>query len=110
MHDDLRAAVRLAVLRLDNHGAGLGKDPPLDAVGEIHLGGHHEDHDDQGAPLLIDSHNAEVADPVWTLYEHTISRAGAKPTLIEWDSDVPGWTELEAEAARAARVLNRAHA
>jgi uncharacterized protein (UPF0276 family) len=80
---------------------------PLDAVGEIHLGGHDADADDQGAPLLIDSHGREVADPVWTLYAHTIARGGPKPTLIEWDNDVPDWPVLEAEAARAARFLTR---
>jgi uncharacterized protein (UPF0276 family) len=83
---------------------------PLDAVGEIHLGGHDDDADDHGAPLLIDSHGREVADPVWTLYAHTIARGGPKPTLIEWDNDVPDWPVLEAEAARAARVLARAAA
>lgn len=83
---------------------------PLDAVGEIHLGGHHEDHDDHGAPLLIDSHDAEVADPVWSLYAHTIARGGPRPTLIEWDADVPDWPELVAEAARAADMLDRAPA
>ena len=78
---------------------------PLDLVGEIHLGGHDEDEDDHGAPLLIDSHGREVADPVWTLYEHTIRKAGPLPTLIEWDNNVPEWPALEAEAARAARIL-----
>lgn len=78
---------------------------PLDAVGEIHLGGHDEDEDDHGAPLLIDSHGAEVADPVWALYAHTIERGGARPTLIEWDNDVPDWPVLAAEATRAAKVL-----
>lgn len=90
----------------------LGTDPvsyieafPLELVGEIHLAGHDEDHDDQGRPLLIDSHGREMAEPVWTLYAHVISRAGPKPSLIEWDNDVPEWNVLEAEAARAARVL-----
>jgi uncharacterized protein (UPF0276 family) len=78
---------------------------PLDAVGEIHLGGHDEDADDAGAPLLIDSHGREVADPVWTLYAHTIARGGPRPTLIEWDNDVPDWPVLRAEAARAGQVL-----
>jgi uncharacterized protein (UPF0276 family) len=78
---------------------------PLDAVGEIHLGGHDEDADDAGAPLLIDSHGREVADPVWALYAHTIARGRPKPTLIEWDNDVPDWPVLRAEAARAGRVL-----
>ena len=81
---------------------------PLDLVGEIHLGGHDEDEDEQGAPLLIDSHGREVADPVWALYEYTIRRGGPKPTLIEWDNHVPEWSVLAAEAARAAPVLQAA--
>ncbi|MDG3041986.1 MNIO family bufferin maturase [Roseicyclus marinus] len=78
---------------------------PLDAVGEIHLGGHDEDTDDHGRPLLIDSHGRAVIDPVWTLYAHTIARTGPRPTLIEWDNDVPPLPELLAEAARAAAIL-----
>jgi uncharacterized protein len=80
---------------------------PLHAVGEIHLGGHEAQTDDHGAPLLIDSHGAAVADPVWTLYAETVARGGPRPTLIEWDNDVPGWPALAAEAARAAAVLAR---
>ncbi|MGI9393663.1 MAG: MNIO family bufferin maturase [Boseongicola sp.] len=90
----------------------LGADPvfyidtfPLDLVGEIHLGGHDGDEDDHGEPLLIDSHGCEVADPVWGLYEYALGRAGAKPTLIEWDNDVPDWPTLEAEARRAADLF-----
>ncbi len=78
---------------------------PLDLVGEIHLGGHDEDEDDHGAPLLIDSHGREVADPVWSLYDYVIRKGGTRPTLIEWDNDVPEWPVLEAEARRAADVL-----
>lgn len=78
---------------------------PHELVGEIHLGGHHEDQDDQGAPLLIDSHGRAVVDPVWALYAHTLHVGGAKPTLIEWDNDVPDWPVLAAEASRAAALL-----
>ena len=78
---------------------------PLDAVGEIHMGGHDEDTDDHGRPLLIDSHGRAVVDPVWALYAHTIARGGPRPTLIEWDTDVPPLSELKAEAARAAAIL-----
>lgn len=92
----------------------LGTDPisyidafPLDLVGEIHLGGHDEDEDDHGAPLLIDSHGREVADPVWSLYDYTIQKGGTRPTLIEWDNDVPEWPELRAEAERASAILER---
>ncbi|MBA4324539.1 MAG: hypothetical protein C0426_05640 [Rhodobacter sp.] len=78
---------------------------PLHLVGEIHLGGHDEDQDDQGRRLLIDSHGTEVLDPVWALYAGVIRKAGPCPTLIEWDNDVPDWPVLAAEAARAARLL-----
>jgi uncharacterized protein (UPF0276 family) len=81
---------------------------PLDRVGELHLGGHDEDADETGAPLLIDSHGRAVVDPVWALYAHTIKRGGPKPTLIEWDTDVPDWPTLRAEAERAAPVLAKA--
>jgi hypothetical protein len=81
---------------------------PLDLVGEIHLGGHDEDEDDHGRPLLIDSHGAEVVDPVWSLLSYTLTRSGPKPTLVEWDTDVPEWSVLEAEAARAANALRTA--
>ena len=81
---------------------------PLAQIGEIHLGGHDEDADETGAPLLIDSHGTEIVDPVWALYEHTIARGGPKPTLIEWDNDVPDWPTLAAEAARAAPILQAA--
>jgi uncharacterized protein len=78
---------------------------PMPLVGEIHLGGHDVDSDDHGNPLLIDSHGAEVVDPVWALYAQVIAVGGPRPTLIEWDNDVPDWPVLAAEAARAAAVL-----
>lgn len=85
-------------------------DFPLMAVGEIHLGGHDEDQDDHGAPLLIDSHGREVADPVWALLDYTLARSGARPLLIEWDADVPEWPALAAEATRARHHLAQAPA
>jgi uncharacterized protein len=78
---------------------------PLDLVGEIHLGGHDEDVDGHGEPLLIDSHGKPIVDPVWQLYAHTVALGGVKPTLIEWDNDVPDWPILAAQASEAAMVL-----
>ena len=78
---------------------------PLAHVGEIHVGGHDEDTDDAGAPLLIDSHGKPVVDPVWALLEYTLARTGPKPVLVEWDNDVPDWPVLQAEAQRAALAL-----
>lgn len=85
-------------------------DYPLDKVGEIHLGGHNEDTDDYGKPLLIDSHGTAVVDPVWALLDHTLVRCGPRPILIEWDNDVPDWPLLHAEAQRAAAALDLASA
>ncbi|MBO6604275.1 MAG: DUF692 domain-containing protein [Roseicyclus sp.] len=79
---------------------------PLSHVGEVHLGGHDEDVDDTGRPLLIDSHGCAVVDPVWTLYRYTIAQSGPRPTLIEWDTDVPAFATLRAEAARADAILS----
>ncbi len=81
-------------------------DYPLAPVGEIHLAGYAEQSDDEGVPLLIDSHDRPVADAVWGLFESVIARAGPIPTLIEWDSEIPEWPRLEAEAAAAQRILD----
>ena len=78
---------------------------PLDRVKEIHLGGHHEDIDDAGAPLLIDDHGSPVADAVWTLYRHVVGCTGSIPTLIEWDNDIPDWPTLRDQALAAENIL-----
>jgi uncharacterized protein (UPF0276 family) len=81
---------------------------PVNYVREIHLSGHSETVDDLGAPLLIDSHDTPVKDPVWALYESVIAQAGAVATLIEWDNDVPDWPVLRREAEQAGAILDRA--
>ena len=81
---------------------------PLDRVNEIHLGGHDEETDDIGAPLLIDTHGSPIAEAVWTLYAHVIARTGPIPTLIEWDNNVPEWQTLRAEAVAAQDILSGA--
>jgi len=81
---------------------------PLAHVGEVHLGGHDAQTDDHGHPLLIDSHGAPVVDPVWALYSHTTAAAGPRPTLIEWDTDVPPLPKLLAEADRATAIIQTA--
>jgi hypothetical protein len=78
---------------------------PLQAVGEIHLAGHARDRDEAGALLLIDAHDRAVDDRVWALYARAIARGGLKPTLIEWDNDVPAWPVLLAEARSAERIM-----
>lgn len=79
-------------------------DPTL--VGEIHLAGHAVERHGEDR-LLIDDHGSPVSDLTWLLYERFIARAGAKPTLIEWDTDVPAYPVLMAEAAKAEAILAR---
>ncbi len=98
--------VFVSATNLNFNAAAYLTDFPVELVGEVHLGGHFVDADDHGAPLLIDSHNAAVVDPVWQLYAGLIARAGPLPTLIEWDNDVPEWPVLAAEASRAQQILD----
>jgi len=98
-----------AYVAATNHGysaEGYLATFPLEQVGEIHLAGHSEQCDDEGEPLLIDSHDRPVAPPVWDLYRSVIERRGPVPTLIEWDSGLPGWPALRAQA-EAARGIQR---
>lgn len=78
---------------------------PMDLVGEIHLAGYAPARDDDGAPLLIDAHDRPIDPAVLSLYDRALSRAGAVPTLVEWDNDVPEWPVLFAEARRVESVL-----
>ncbi|MBZ9937264.1 DUF692 domain-containing protein [Mesorhizobium sp. BR1-1-16] len=85
-------------------------DFPLEGVGEIHLAGHAEQADDEGDLLLIDSHDGPVSDAVWKLYRIIIGRCGPIPTLVEWDSSIPDWPILKAEASAARTMLEGARA
>lgn len=78
---------------------------PADAVQEIHLAGF-----DASGPCLIDTHGTPVAHEVWSLYREAIARLGPRPTLIEWDTDIPPLDVLIAEAAKAEAILEERHA
>ena len=79
-----------------NHGFDaeryLAAMPPA-SVREFHLAGF-----DRAGGLLIDTHGNRVAAPVWALYRRTVARFGARPTLIEWDTDIPALDVLLDEA------------
>ncbi len=72
---------------------------PKERVGQIHLAGHT----DHGA-YLLDSHIGPVPEPVWDLYRKAVARFGRRPTLVEWDENVPEWNTLVAEVERAAAI------
>jgi uncharacterized protein (UPF0276 family) len=94
-------------------GHNMGFDPhryldalPAEAIGEFHLGGFSVEAEDQnpGEEVLIDTHAERIAAPAWRLYRHAVGRLGPKPTMIEWDSELPPFTTLLAEAAIADTV------
>lgn len=74
---------------------------PPEAIGEIHLAGHAVEPLAGGGMLRIDDHGSEVCAEVWSLYEAAIAILGPRPTLIEWDTDVPPLNVLLGEAAAA---------
>ncbi len=96
-------------LRLDP--AGWLEDLPIHAVTEYHLAGHAVN-DADGEPVLIDDHGSRIDDRVFELFGEMVHRYGRRPTLVEWDTDIPALDVLLGEARRAARMLEagRAHA
>ena len=90
----------------------LGLDPidwlrglPAPVIGEYHLAGHAVN-DADGEPILIDDHGSRVGEGVWTLFGEVVRRFGAKPALVEWDTDLPAVDVLLTEADRARECLN----
>ena len=77
---------------------------PGDVVGEMHLAGHAVN-DTDGQPILIDDHGAPVSETVWELFTLAIERFGPVPTLLEWDTNIPEFAVLVAEASKADRLL-----
>ena len=78
-------------------------------VGEIHLAGHTCNRFEDGS-LLIDTHNQKICEDVWSLYEYTIHRIRQRPTLIEWDTDLPALAVLLEEAQLAQRIMDKHNA
>src|SRR5471032_1495154 len=89
----------------------LGLDParwlegvPAAAITEYHLAGHAVNTVEDGT-VLIDDHGSRVGDPVWRLFAQCVERFGPRPTVIEWDTDIPALPVLLDEARRASLVL-----
>jgi len=72
---------------------------PAERVQQIHLAGHSNCGD-----YIIDTHDADVIDPVWDLYAKAIVRIGPVTTMIERDDNIPPLAELVAELDQARQV------
>ena len=78
---------------------------PQNRVQQIHLAGHHNHGD-----YIIDTHDAPIIDPVWDLYEYTISRLGQISTMIERDDNIPPLAELVQELNIARKIAEKIQA
>lgn len=77
---------------------------PHEHVAEIHLAGHAVLERD-GETLFVDTHDRTISLEVWRLFREVIAHHGPRPTLIEWDAEVPAWQDLEGEVRQAQSVL-----
>lgn len=94
---------------LSAHNLGFDRDRylaelPPDVIAELHLGGFASEPENGGGEVLIDTHGSRIAELVWAFYARALKHFGPKPTLIEWDNDVPALDVVLAEAARADAV------
>ncbi|MCR4304729.1 MAG: DUF692 domain-containing protein [Gallionella sp.] len=78
---------------------------PAEAVKEYHLAGYSI-----RDGCLVDTHDHPVYPEVWELFELALQHIGPRPTLIEWDSDIPALPVLIGEAAKAQQRLENCHA
>ena len=72
---------------------------PSERVWQHHLAGHSNE-----GNLIIDTHDADIIDPVWALYEETAKRLGAVSTMIERDGNIPALSSLLEELEQARRI------
>ncbi len=76
-------------------------------IGEFHVAGHAVNRIGDDV-VLVDDHGSRVSDAVWDLYAEATRHYGCRPTLVEWDTDLPSLDVLVGEARRA-RDLSAEH-
>lgn len=73
---------------------------PKERIRYLHIAGHEQISEN----LLIDTHGAEICDPVWELLQYTYQICGVKPTLLERDFNIPSWQQLQYELATIKKI------
>jgi hypothetical protein len=71
---------------------------PGERIVYIHIAGHYREAED----LIVDTHAADVIDPVWALLAETYKTFGVFPTLLERDFNIPPLRDLAREVAQIA--------
>jgi uncharacterized protein (UPF0276 family) len=89
-----------------NHGYNAKeflKSLPAERIAYCHIAGHYDEADD----LKVDTHGAEVIEPVWSLLETAYEHFGVFPTLLERDFNIPPLPELLGEVSRISNLQTR---
>lgn len=76
---------------------------PSERIVYMHMAGHYQEAPD----LLVDTHGADVIDPVWALLDQTYRIHGVAPTLLERDFNIPPLADLVREVERIAHIQAR---
>jgi uncharacterized protein len=69
---------------------------PGERIAYVHIAGHYNEAED----LIVDTHGADVIDPVWALLDEAYEQFGVLPTLLERDFNIPPYKELMAEVSQ----------
>lgn len=75
---------------------------PADRIAYAHIAGHHVEAED----FLVDTHGAEIVDPVWKLLGKAYELYGVFPTLLERDFNLPAISELIREIQTIKSIQN----
>ncbi|MDX1345906.1 MAG: DUF692 domain-containing protein [Sedimenticolaceae bacterium] len=103
---DLHLDVNNIYVNSINHGydaADFLRKMPGDRIVYCHVAGHYE----EAADLRVDTHGADVIDPVWDLLETAYEEFGVFPTLLERDFNIPPMPDLLAEVDHIARLQKK---
>ena len=103
---DLHLDVNNVYVNSVNHGfdpVEFLRQMPAERIVYLHMAGHYQEAPD----LIIDTHGAEVIEPVWQLLDTAYALLGVAPTLLERDFNLPPLAELAAEVARIAQLQAR---
>lgn len=75
---------------------------PKERIAYLHIAGHYQ----KKKNLLIDTHGADIVDPVWNLLKKTYQHFGIQPTLLERDFNLPSLSELLKEVEKIGGIQN----